>query len=267
MSKQDFRVLKILPKDLNDFNDIEQIGDEFYFKKENNNIGENEIPEPLPTQPTQQQNTATTATTTKTTNLANRVTSASFPEPKNYVENSIEMNLIETTPSLVTFSMPNYVAEKINKTTEILTNIENDLSNSPTFKTSPTTSSVDYQEFNLTNDVDKFKTDESINSVRKMNEKIFIDKTVINEDFDEDESDEDFDYDEEYFEEIDRKKYGKYSSIVRGAMKNPLGHGFVMTPGYPKYYVGDSECKWIIHAPREQKIRLVVVDLSIRCKY
>lgn len=40
-----------------------------------------------------------------------------------------------------------------------------------------------------------------------------------------------------------------------------------MTPGYPKYYIGDSVCQWTLYAGQHQRIKLTVLDLALRRKY
>lgn len=40
-----------------------------------------------------------------------------------------------------------------------------------------------------------------------------------------------------------------------------------MTPGYPKYYIGNSVCRWTLYAKRSQKIKLTILDLALRCKW
>lgn len=43
--------------------------------------------------------------------------------------------------------------------------------------------------------------------------------------------------------------------------------GFITTPGYPKFYLGHSECKWFIRAPHNQKVQLTLLDVSLSGKY
>lgn len=46
-----------------------------------------------------------------------------------------------------------------------------------------------------------------------------------------------------------------------------LHHGFTMTPGYPKFYIGGLECKWTLIAPEGKKIRLTILDMSLRRRF
>lgn len=64
-----------------------------------------------------------------------------------------------------------------------------------------------------------------------------------------------------------REKMRKtYSSIQRTSYRKPLLHGFAMTPGYPKFYIGDINCKWNILVPGGLQIRITILDISLRCK-
>ncbi|XP_068083513.1 uncharacterized protein [Anabrus simplex] len=40
--------------------------------------------------------------------------------------------------------------------------------------------------------------------------------------------------------------------------------GFLQTPAYPSYYVGQQECKWTVKSPPGQKVLLQLLDISLR---
>ncbi|XP_008194155.1 uncharacterized protein LOC103313212 isoform X1 [Tribolium castaneum] len=39
--------------------------------------------------------------------------------------------------------------------------------------------------------------------------------------------------------------------------------GFIHNPGYPRFYSSQRQCRWKLRAPREQRIRVTVLDISI----
>ena len=50
------------------------------------------------------------------------------------------------------------------------------------------------------------------------------------------------------------------------------GWGYVHSAGYPQYYRGGSghesnECRWTVRASRKRRVRLTILDLSIRSKH
>uniref|UniRef100_A0A182MCL6 CUB domain-containing protein n=1 Tax=Anopheles culicifacies TaxID=139723 RepID=A0A182MCL6_9DIPT len=60
------------------------------------------------------------------------------------------------------------------------------------------------------------------------------------------------------------KSHKQHMSVQRTLLKHPLRQGFLMTPSYPKYYIGDSTCRWTLYAGVHQRIKLTVLDLALR---
>lgn len=47
----------------------------------------------------------------------------------------------------------------------------------------------------------------------------------------------------------------------------PVSQGFLASTGYPKFYIGESNCSWKISVPHSHKVRLTILDLNLRCKF
>lgn len=54
---------------------------------------------------------------------------------------------------------------------------------------------------------------------------------------------------------------------VKILLNNTFNEGFIQSPGYPRYYVGDINCNWKLIAPEGQLIQLMFVDISLRSKF
>lgn len=84
---------------------------------------------------------------------------------------------------------------------------------------------------------------------------------------DEDDSFEDFSVEFSGSKYVRKNKFRVHTSYQMTALNKPLMQGFLATVGYPKFYVGDSECNWKISAPYGQKIRLTILDLNLRSEF
>ncbi|XP_049871230.1 uncharacterized protein LOC126370425 isoform X2 [Pectinophora gossypiella] len=51
---------------------------------------------------------------------------------------------------------------------------------------------------------------------------------------------------------------------VRIADSGPDSEGYIRTPGYPHFYIGEDECSWQLQVHPEQTIRVTLLDVSLR---
>lgn len=73
-----------------------------------------------------------------------------------------------------------------------------------------------------------------------------------------------------------KNKMRTHTSYQKTAVNKPLlQQGFIASPGYPSYYIGSSksstkseetQCTWRITVKSGQPIRLVLLDVDLRCK-
>ncbi|XP_053691922.1 uncharacterized protein LOC128740407 [Sabethes cyaneus] len=273
---QDFRVLKILPSDLDEVEDIKQVGNEYYFKKDIEVVddSENEI---IPT-----------STRNDSVQFSETLDIVVLPQPAKDVdvyESNLDpsitiadsigkttVNIIELiSPTMGTGSVSStsqkqtYLDVSVHSTVMASTVIYPDAeSNEIEGNVRDVNKSEDEHGFSFNNRTFK-KIQESVLKEISASEQEGSDGYPVNygydddDDFEEEENDDDDDY-----EEVERRGHKKYISIQRTLLRHPLRQGFLMTPGYPKYYIGDSVCRWTLYTRQQQKIKLTILDLALR---
>lgn len=85
--------------------------------------------------------------------------------------------------------------------------------------------------------------------------------------YDSNESDEDFEIITDGVKVSRRNKYRTHTSYVKAVVRPPLQQGFIASPGYPHYYIGNSSCSWRITVPSGQRIQLILLDVNLRSKF
>ncbi|XP_021701693.1 uncharacterized protein LOC5575982 isoform X2 [Aedes aegypti] len=287
---QDFRVLKILPSNLDEIEDIKQVGNEYFFKKDvevtvddaENEIvpdveGDNQLPSstneannqftetldivvlPPPTKDADvyesvldgAASTASSGTTINSVELATPTIGSRVLTNVSQTQDVPDQQVPHTTLGSST----------IDGTLESYPNVESNEVEEEGARVNKTSSAEDGFSFNN-------------RTFRKMQEAILEgihegpngDGGPYPTSYDDDDEDdfEDEDDDSDDFDGSDRRGHKKYISIQRTLLKHPLRQGFLMTPGYPKYYIGDSVCRWTLYAQRHQKIKLTILDLALR---
>ncbi|XP_055643472.1 uncharacterized protein LOC129779793 isoform X2 [Toxorhynchites rutilus septentrionalis] len=297
---QDFRLLKILPSNLDKVEDIKQVGDEYYFKKdvEVTDVSENEI-EPgegaSKNESNQFTETLDIVVLPPPTKDAD-VYESDFDQPLEDTGRNTTYLPVASSPLPVVGPIQN-VSEMITTTTGFITSgridvdkVQDLITFSTTAISSPTAvastvsedslekySGIESNEIQEDRKPNKTSSEDSFNfnnrTFKKIQEAVREEMgesqsgTVEgypgsyddddDDDFDEDDSDDDYD-------DHESRSHRKYISIQRTLLKHPLRQGFLMTPGYPKYYIGDSICRWTLYAERHQKIKLTILDLALR---
>lgn len=291
--------MKILPSNVDDMNDIEKIGNEIYFKKDENEIEDNKMSfSTLHEQTTE-------------------VTHTGLDE-----NNEAENNILEIEDNKwkhgTAFTSIDTVLSTSNKptTTSITSPITEPIThqNPFTHKTFNTEESVFSENDTIREDVDTFDKDIS-NEIFQKNEssqiqppiftekvnkgnlvivkkpiehdhqrviptppatyhnKIYKENSVIKSNDIIDNWDDEADYSYEDFAVeysgrtvVRQNKIRNHTSYLTSVFKRPLLQGFLATTGYPKFYIGESNCSWRISAPIGQRVRVTILDINLRCK-
>ncbi|KAJ8971864.1 hypothetical protein NQ317_008540 [Molorchus minor] len=59
------------------------------------------------------------------------------------------------------------------------------------------------------------------------------------------------------------KRYCNSDVVLPAKYTTGISEGFILNPGYPRFYSGQQVCRWRITAPSQQKIRLTLLDVSL----
>lgn len=289
--------MKVLPANLDNINDIEKIGNEFYFKKEvdieNDNIDDNVVIN-------RERTKAIVETTEPTVHTSNHqkpiIEHDGTHDEKNVIENGFDSSnnglrdvrstlgydgmhnhkyhssrlpIVQTLPTTDT-GIQLQQEQKHQTTTVDLWNNELLPPNTGIFETRPDDIDINYDIFSMGENQTKAQLDAKIMRAKNDFTILKTDRADIDRDI---ESDENYDSYEDYEIEIDGPKIVRKNKVrthlsyqKTGLLLRPLQQGFIASPGYPAYYIGNSDCSWRITVDSGQPIRLVLLDVSLRCK-
>lgn len=266
--------MKVLPSNLDDFNDIEKIGNEFYFRNDeaDNAVKSIDVDNNL--------SVGTTKVSPSTDNVRFRVDGGD-------ANNAFDSNALREARSTLGYdNMRNGKLVTISHGKVYSTPM------APTTKAQQDTTDEAWENEYLPPHTNIFETvslDESenvVSDVGQKNDKIQADNmrtwnaenelTVINTnraDAGNWDGDDDYDSFEDYSVEVTGPKTARrnrirlHTSYQKTAIRQPmLQQGFILSPGYPKYYI-NMNCSWRVSVPSGQRIRLILLDVHLRCNF
>ncbi|XP_031624610.1 uncharacterized protein LOC116341594 isoform X2 [Contarinia nasturtii] len=278
---QDFRVMKVLPSNLDDFNDIEKIADEFYFKKDEEDIVRTDVDR----ENAMNIKTTVVDSTEPSIYTSHMNTIEHADNTKNVIENSFDssnngLRDVRSTQGYDELHNHKYLSSISVPTSDTTaTHTQQHTTNVNLWNNEllpPNTNIFETLPIDGGNDI--FITNENQTTVES-NAKIRIenDFTAINThraDISK-EWDDDEEYDERSDEDLEIKvdgprvwrknKIRQHTSYQKTAIRQPfLQQGFIQSPGYPMFYIGNSNCSWRITVPSGQRIRLILLDVDLR---
>lgn len=310
--------MKILPAILDDISDFGKVGNEFYFKKQNDiefqNVDENKLNQGNlmktaktlfdSTEPSITTRTRTKTTSVHTSGYGKAIEHDDDDGTKNPIENGITdiSNTVDDTNRLrdvrstlitpydevntnkyhsISSRQPAPTAGTVQYTQRSSTiNQWNDDLNTAVFETRPDDIDVGIDILNLSENQTKAELDAKIVRAKNDFTVIKMDRADIDRQWKD--VDEDYDSDEDYEVEVDgarvwrKNKVRTHESYQKTGMEfRPLQQGFIASPGYPSYYIGspksskkseETQCTWRITVKSGQPIRLVLLDVDLRCK-
>lgn len=309
--------MKVLPAILDDISDFGKVGNEFYFKKQDDiefqNVDENKLNQgnlmkTVKTlfDSTEPSITAKPSTTSTHTSDYGKAIEHHDDGTRNTIENAITdiSNTVDDTTRLrdvrstlvtpydevhtneyhsISSRQPAPTPGTVSYTQHHSSTINhwNNELNTAVFETRPDDIDVGIDILNMSENQTKAELDAKI--VRAKNDFTVIktDRADIDLQW-EDEDEDDYSY-EDYEVKVDgarvwrKNKVRTHESYQKTSMEfRPLQQGFIASPGYPSYYIGNSksstkleqtQCTWRITVNGQQPIRLVLLDVDLRCKH
>lgn len=318
--------MKILPSNLDDFNDIEKIGDEFFFKKEGDveidDVAEVEVDDnhddidddtkhknSMPKKTTVDEPTEpTTKGTSASTSHISSQHSSTLPiehvdDTKNIIENTYfdrsDNNGLRDVRSTLGYDELNnrkHLSSIHPIQTISVTDNDNDDDYSSSTHTQRTTVNLWNNEllppntnifetlpvddvagnFDIFNSIENKTNDHQSNAkiVRTENDFSVINTNRADVDRELEFGEEYDDSEEDYAIRYDGPKVWRknrvrtHLSYQKTAIRQPLlQQGFIASPGYPMFYVGNSNCSWRVTVPSGQRIQIILLDTHLRCKF
>lgn len=294
--------MKILPSNVDDMNDIEKIGNEIYFKKDENEIEDSKMSFPTLHEQHEQSTEVTHAGLDENNEAENNILEIENNNWKHGTAfTSIDTTLRTSNKPTTTTSITSPITEPITHQNPFTYNTPNDKENALN-ENDTIREDIETLDKDMSNEI--FQKNESsqiqppiiteqvnkgnlvivkqpIEHVQRViptlptiyHNKIYKENSVIKSNDIIDNWDDEADYSYEDFAVeyngrtvVRQNKIRNHTSYQTSVFKRPLLQGFLATTGYPKFYIGESNCSWRISAPIGQRVRITVLDINLRCK-